>query len=337
LILVIGVRPRTPFDPPLTWLGLQATFRASRERRTAMVRPKFVTTKSEELRARFQVTQLPAPVWEGMASSVLDQIYRSREAFVQTSQNALTTAVLFYTAAATLVVFLVTVDHSPSALQVGSATSSFLVLTWIPWLRRKAWQSKVDAGYELYVAACVHAAVVYDALGFPFSHQWLGHVDECGNIRGDIKLVVSKAEHRLITARKEAKKAKEALDATKPAVATVAPQMGANAGSEDLDLELVVEDHLWGPRNSREKLSARKRYNFVPSLDQEKGKFPTLDSVDKILAVWKVRGTNLHYFYRVLFSSTLLWIAVLSLVAATVLVLLHCFGWAFPEGEVSPR
>jgi hypothetical protein len=242
--------------------------------------PQVVRVCADEWKQALTTGCLPGSVYEGLVSSVIEQVYRSREAFIQTSQNALTTAILFYTAAATQLAFLVTVDHEPRFAQVVGAALLISLLTGVPFFRRAAWRSKVDAGYDLYIAACVHAVTVFHALGLPLSHLWLRHVVTCGSIKGYID--------------------------KKPKVPWGRPKNQA--------LDEIYEFTIGNPSTSTSQAVSPEN----------------LDSIEKIIAVWKGRGPNLHYYYKILFSSTVAWIFIVSLIASGALIILDIFDLAFP-------
>lgn len=127
---------------------------------------------------------LPGSVFESLYSSAMAQIYSSREAFVQTAQSALTTMLLFFTAGAGLLFPLLTADHCPAKLQ----TVFLCALAWAafsaPALTARRWMAKAEAGYDLYVAAVIHATIVSHALRLPLSHRWLQLVEECVGVPG---------------------------------------------------------------------------------------------------------------------------------------------------------
>ncbi|MHC1767400.1 MAG: hypothetical protein AB9869_24500 [Verrucomicrobiia bacterium] len=122
--------------------------------------------------------------FEGMLPSSIEQMYLAREAFVQTSQSAFNTMLLLYTAGAALLFFLLTASQPPGVVQVLSAAILATVCFVAPWCLSKQWRQKLDAGYDLYASAAIHATIISYALGLPLSHHWLELVERCADEKG---------------------------------------------------------------------------------------------------------------------------------------------------------
>ena len=139
--------------------------------------------------ARSSQTQstLPDSVFEGVFSSAIEQVYTSRDAFLQTSQSALNLMLLFYTAGATLLLFLFTSDHQPAQVQVLGTAILAATCFVTPAFLSQQWCENVNAGYDLYTAAVIHATIVARAIGAPLTHRWLELVEECNNAVGVFK------------------------------------------------------------------------------------------------------------------------------------------------------
>lgn len=126
----------------------------------------------------------PSCVLEGLYPEALAQIYSSRDAFVSTAQSAFAVLLLFYTAASVLVASVLTADEALGIVQVFGICVLSFALVVIPAAVGVHWVRKAEAGYDLYVAAVLHALVVSRALRLPLSHHWLTLMEECLTARG---------------------------------------------------------------------------------------------------------------------------------------------------------
>ena len=131
-------------------------------------------------------------VFEGLVGSSLEQIYLARQAFSEDSRSALSNNLVVFSAGAGLLLapygfqaFGGTIVSSlPFNLieKVCHLLSVAVFLVGVPINRILS--RKIDAGYDLYVAAAVHAAFVFEALKLPATHRWLINVKTCLTKRG---------------------------------------------------------------------------------------------------------------------------------------------------------
>lgn len=131
--------------------------------------------------------QLPGGMFDGYLASSLEQIYSAREAFTNSAQNALTTLLVSYTAGSALIFWLATSDTNPPLGRLALVCVLAFAAFATPWLLRGAFMAKVDAGYRLYVAACVHSAIVHNTLNVPITHVWIDLVRTCHGATGRLK------------------------------------------------------------------------------------------------------------------------------------------------------
>jgi outer membrane murein-binding lipoprotein Lpp len=161
--------------------------------------PEFMNSLIEGLRKRLATTtggnkdqgqtlansdKVPDQAFNTLYSSSIDQMYKSREAFMSTAQAAQNTMVLFYSAAGATA-FLWLRGDKP----LGTAAQIFLFVTMVvclaipPFLSHR-FRDKLLAGYNLYCAATIHAFLVVKSMGVPLTHTWLESVLELCELKG---------------------------------------------------------------------------------------------------------------------------------------------------------
>lgn len=125
--------------------------------------------------------KVPDQAFNTLYAAALDQMYKSRDAYMATAQAAQNMMFLFYSAAGAMFLLALRSEYA--------AALPFLVVvcglcTGFPYFFRGYWQDKLSAGYNLYVAACVHAFVVARAMDVPLAHSWLVLVDTYRRMSG---------------------------------------------------------------------------------------------------------------------------------------------------------
>ena len=139
----------------------------------------------EEVRAAARSLSTPgqSSAFEGVASSSVEQIYRTRSDF-RDEMGAFTTLVIAtFTAAgvllnqglATLKGIEAASDRQIAAVYFLLAGAVFLSAIFLGRL----FHSRLSAAYDIYVSACIHSTVVFRALGFPLTQIWQQNVEEC--------------------------------------------------------------------------------------------------------------------------------------------------------------
>ncbi len=139
----------------------------------------------EEVRAAARSLAKPGQgsAFEGVASSSLEQIYRTRSDF-RDEMGAFTTLVIAtFTAAGVLLnqgLSTLKGVEQPSDRQIAAiyfllAGGVFLSAIFLGRLFR----SRLSAAYDIYVSACIHSTIVFRSLGFPLTQIWQQNVEEC--------------------------------------------------------------------------------------------------------------------------------------------------------------
>ncbi len=132
--------------------------------------------------------QRPKPCVEGLFGSSLDQIYSSRSAFSEDARFAIGTMLAVLTAGGVLLTTGLTNIKLETPLAASPTAAGCLFLAslvfLVTWVIRWALMRKLEAGYDLYVAAIVHATIVAVSLESPLTHRWMRFVIECCMARG---------------------------------------------------------------------------------------------------------------------------------------------------------
>lgn len=144
----------------------------------------FIRDQAEQLKTAMGAK--PSSVYEGLLPSSLEQIYAARDAFAESARHALTTVLLAYSAGAAGLWAWASADQprawAQSVVMGALCAAAFL----IPFACRNLLVRKIEAGYDLYITAAVHARVVFAALGVPCTHRWPQMVDLCAGALGTV-------------------------------------------------------------------------------------------------------------------------------------------------------
>lgn len=150
----------------------------------------YVDAQAEQLRNVLGIKDETPPKSEHleMFSSAIDQMYKSREAFTETSQHALNITLLAFSAGGTLLVLLLSTDRQPTGLVQKLSVSALAMLCFIaPSCMIYLLKESVRSGYDLYVASVLHAAIIGRSLRLPNTHCWLGLVHDAACAKGTFK------------------------------------------------------------------------------------------------------------------------------------------------------
>lgn len=128
------------------------------------------------------------PAFEGLLPSLVEQVYRTRADFRDEMAALMTIIIAIFTAGGFLL-------HQ-GIEQWGDAPAKHTCLLLLAMAVFAAihplgslYRNRLSAAYDIYVAACIHCVMYYNAYNLPLTHQWQRNVIECltqarGNFTG---------------------------------------------------------------------------------------------------------------------------------------------------------
>jgi hypothetical protein len=147
----------------------------------------YIDSESEKLENKLIVDPDLKKAIYGSLSGSISQIYTAREAFSSTIQSAFNQMLIFYTAGSALLLAIMTQEDVTKFNAFVIAILALLCFGAPENLSSK-WRNKLDAGYDLYAAAILHACVLHKALGIDLSlHHWMKLMEECKQENGVFK------------------------------------------------------------------------------------------------------------------------------------------------------
>ena len=123
---------------------------------------------------------------EGLVAGVVEQMYAARQAFISDAHHALATIVICFSAAGALLLAPYGFEDDDGDVRFICHAMSVALFLLTVCLALPHWgpvrgtlSVTLQAGYNLYVASVIHAAMVFRALRMPPTHAWIATALRC--------------------------------------------------------------------------------------------------------------------------------------------------------------